>query len=355
VDADEWIEEPRMDLLADKTHLGILRAQAIAFEEERYKEHITRGGTSRERTGNSTDVSSLAPSPLLKSEIPVEYNGADNTILPRNHWAYHAIDTLQHAGIVIANVGTYDGNSMSPNEIALALARVLLLLDPDTPSSTKTDGLADARTDLVNKLNASSESIDALKQLARGFEPQLTSLGQDVPAAIARLDSLELRYHALKAEISRVRLSPNGLNLIGSDGQFPHFIAPTFPNVPANQWAYQAVAILQKAGFNIGFDSPISIPCSLTRDQISSSLSVILPLLWNDEYSATGKDSLGPVDPYLQSKLDSNPDLLEALKTLVDGFAPDLASLGVSLPLVRARLGVLLFNKTLNNKLHVSS
>jgi len=102
-----------MDLLADKTHLGILRAQAIAFEEERYKEHITRGGTSRERTGNSTDVSSLAPSPLLKSEIPVEYNGADNTILPRNHWAYHAIDTLQHAGIVIANVGTYDGNSMS--------------------------------------------------------------------------------------------------------------------------------------------------------------------------------------------------------------------------------------------------
>jgi len=134
--------------------------------------------------------------------------------VPADHWAYQSVDTLQKAGIVIGYPdGTYGGQrAMSRYEFAVAIARLLPLLQTNNNYATK-DDLAALRQDLEQKLQANSDAIDALRKLVDEFQPELDKLGQDVTAVKDRLDALEARVAAVEEEQRRIKFT-GALNII---------------------------------------------------------------------------------------------------------------------------------------------
>jgi len=200
--------------------------------------------------------------------------------VPANHWAYQSIDTLQRAGIVIGYPdGTYTGRrSMTRYQFAVAIARLLPLLPPDSSTSSSKDGLAAAKADLRSKLDQSPFALTALKQLVDGFAPELTALEQDVPAAKAQLDTLEAQNNELQANRLRVAAKTRfadvpaaraNLNSLKADeiafaqgklGLHAYVDGSTLPLtdtncdvVPDDHWAYNAVSTVQSTGILIGY------------------------------------------------------------------------------------------------------
>jgi uncharacterized coiled-coil protein SlyX len=152
--------------------------------------------------------------PLLMT-APVQAASGPFADVPADHWAYQSVDTLQKAGIVIGYPdGTYGGKrAMTRYEFAVAIARLLPLLNQPTGNYATKDDLAALRADLESKLSANQAAIDALRKLVDEFQPELEKLGQDVAAVKERLDSLEARVAAVEEEQRRIRFD-GALNII---------------------------------------------------------------------------------------------------------------------------------------------
>ena len=114
----------------------------------------------------------------------------------------------------------------------------------------------------------------------------------------------------------------------------------TFADVPADHWAYQAVDTLQKAGIVIGYpDGTYGGKRAMTRYEFAEAIARLLPLLNNtDTSNFATKDDLAAAKADLQSKIDANSAAIDALKQLVDGFAPELTALGQDVAAAKARL-----------------
>ncbi|MCW3061315.1 MAG: S-layer y domain [Capsulimonas sp.] len=134
--------------------------------------------------------------------------------VPADHWAYQSVENLQNAGIVIGYPdGTYGGKrAMTRYEFAVAIARLLPLLNKDNNFATK-DDLAALRAEVENKLQANASALEDLKKLVNEFQSELQALGQDVTAIKARLSSLEDRVAAVEEEQRRIKFN-GALNFI---------------------------------------------------------------------------------------------------------------------------------------------
>lgn len=119
------------------------------------------------------------------------------TIVPTDHWAYQAVDTLQNARIDISYSGRH----------RLLMSRL---------------GFADATLRLMNDIERTPpENRHYLPRLVREFDKELRLLGADTADLKAR------------AEIYR--------------------FGPPFPDVPARHWASPAVETVRRAGILKGY------------------------------------------------------------------------------------------------------
>jgi len=116
-----------------------------------------------------------------------------------------------------------------------------------------------------------------------------------------------------------------------------------FADVPADQWAYQAVDTLQKAGIVIGYpDGTYGGKRAMTRYEFAVAIARLLPLLQNQgagNYAT--KDDLEALRQDLEQKLQANSDAIDALRKLVDEFQPELDKLGQDVSAVKDRLDAL--------------
>jgi hypothetical protein len=251
---------------------------------------------------------------LSASPLPHAFAAsAKVAVVPLDNWAYRAMDTLQKAGIVFGHPeGTYSGPpEMSRYEFAEATASLLPLLQTNGTSSSNKD----ASSDFQSKVDTNAAVIDALKQLVDGFAPELTALGQDVHNAKFLLDALEAREAARDAIVSRMRVKVDGHNMTIQNG--------TIPDLPVNQWVYQNIDTLQKAGIAIGEpDSTYSGTEDVPISWLAASLLLLLQLqrpAAPDLYVKVNSTISGAD---LQRKLVTNPDAVRCLTELVDAVAP---------------------------------
>jgi hypothetical protein len=131
-----------------------------------------------------------------------------SNVVPLDHWAYQAVDTLQKAGIVIGYPdGTYGGRrAMTRYEFAVAIARLLPLINANAASKSDLSALQQEED---AKIEQNQQALDALKSLVDEFQPELQQLGQDVAAVKSRLDALEARLAAVEDEQRRVKINGN--------------------------------------------------------------------------------------------------------------------------------------------------
>jgi hypothetical protein len=142
--------------------------------------------------------------------------------VPADHWAYAAVDKLQRAGIVIGYPDqTYGGKrAMTRYEFAVAIARLLdkgiggepqdlskyaLKSDLDNYALKSDLDKYALKSDLAGL--AKQSDLDALRQLVREFQTELTTLGVDLDAVKKRLDALEGRVKAIEDELRRVKIT----------------------------------------------------------------------------------------------------------------------------------------------------
>ncbi|MBO7394339.1 MAG: porin [Abditibacteriota bacterium] len=130
--------------------------------------------------------------------------------VPTDHWAYDAVNQLQRVGIIVGYPdGTFGGKrAMTRYEFAVAIARLLPLLNGDTVISNDVDlsGYA-KKSDIPSFNGASKGDLDALRKLVNEFGDELASLGVDVDALKRDVANLTARVEALEAENRRVRFT----------------------------------------------------------------------------------------------------------------------------------------------------
>lgn len=113
-----------------------------------------------------------------------------------------------------------------------------------------------------------------------------------------------------------------------------------FADVPADHWAYQAVDTLQKAGIVIGYpDGTYGGKRAMTRYEFAVAIARLLPQIHQvDTSNLASKDDLKALSDDLNSKLASNAQAIDALKSLVNEFQPELQKLGQDVAAVQQRL-----------------
>lgn len=170
--------------------------------------------------------------------------------VPLTDPAYHNIDVMQKAGIVIGyyDTGTYGGKrEMTRYEFAVAIARLLPVFLYAPFSGKDAPALSQAHGDLDAKLTQHPEAVIAFSSLLDEFQPYVDELmdmdtknvvqkGEAVTAAKTRLVALAANAQAQHAAPTVGRDTP-------------------FPDVPKNHWAYQSVETLRKAGVMRGYPS----------------------------------------------------------------------------------------------------
>ncbi|MBO7393354.1 MAG: S-layer homology domain-containing protein [Abditibacteriota bacterium] len=128
--------------------------------------------------------------------------------VPTDHWAYDAVNQLQRVGIIVGYPdGTFGGKrAMTRYEFAVAIARLLPLLNGDTVINNDVDlsGYA-KKSDIPSFNGASKDDLDALRKLVGEFGDELASLGVDVDALKRDVANLTARVEALEAENRRIR------------------------------------------------------------------------------------------------------------------------------------------------------
>lgn len=112
------------------------------------------------------------------------------TDVPRSHWAYQAIRSLETSGLIQGKQGKFDGNkAFSRYEMAVVLARYM-------------EKLGDAKKDIQNTV---SKTYPLLKKLADEFSKELDLLGIKHQDVIARVTSLETRTDVHQRELQELR------------------------------------------------------------------------------------------------------------------------------------------------------
>lgn len=217
-------------------------------------------------------------------------------------WPFAAADTIKATGIVFGYPdGTYGGRrAVTRYEFGVAVARTLSMSRPLTQSES-----ANLLTDVPEKLKANPLAVSALIALTNEFSPELIKLGQDVPAAAARLEELRQQQrqdiHDGKIVLTAAQLSN------------------PFADIPFGDvgWrtVWQYTNTIQKVGIIVGMpDDSFSggLPY-LTRLQMAQSLARVF----------TKKPFRDVID-----RLDQDMKALDAMRTLVLFYQPELALLG---------------------------
>lgn len=139
----------------------------------------------------------VAPNLVSRASAQTTRDAAEFPDVPKNHWAYEAINKLAAAGIIEGrDGGNYVGNApMTRYEFAVAIARLLDKMSVTTPS---TPGVAYDDTAIKARLDAleadpikRKEVLDLIAALRTEFADELSRLG-------ARVDELDNRMAAIE-------------------------------------------------------------------------------------------------------------------------------------------------------------
>ena len=127
---------------------------------------------------------------------------------------------------------------------------------------------------------------------------------------------------------SLVLLAGMGLAFLGSPA-ITHAQAASgpFADVPTDHWAYQSVDTLQKAGIVIGYpDGTYGGRRPMTRYEFAVAIARLLAQIKPTDTSG------------LEAQIAGNTQAINALRDLVNGFAPELTRLGQDVAAINARL-----------------
>ncbi|MBA3915709.1 MAG: S-layer homology domain-containing protein [Acidobacteriales bacterium] len=114
-----------------------------------------------------------------------------------------------------------------------------------------------------------------------------------------------------------------------------------FADVPTDHWAYQSVDTLQKAGIVIGYpDGTYGGRRPMTRYEFAVAIARLLAQINGKNGGATAED-MANLRTDLTNRIQGNTDAIDALKTLVNGFQPELTRLGQDVAAINARLDAL--------------
>ena len=114
-----------------------------------------------------------------------------------------------------------------------------------------------------------------------------------------------------------------------------------FADVPTDHWAYQSVDTLQKAGIVIGYpDGTYGGRRPMTRYEFAVAIARLLAQMNQNKGYATTAD-LAALRSDLETRIAGNTAAIDALRTLVNGFQPELTRLGQDVAAADARLDAL--------------
>ena len=112
-----------------------------------------------------------------------------------------------------------------------------------------------------------------------------------------------------------------------------------FADVPTDHWAYQSVDTLQKAGIVIGYpDGTYGGRRPMTRYEFAVAIARLLAQM--HPAGPTAAD-LAALRSDLENRIAGNTAAIDALRTLVNGFQPELTRLGQDVAAADARLDAL--------------
>ena len=114
-----------------------------------------------------------------------------------------------------------------------------------------------------------------------------------------------------------------------------------FADVPTDHWAYQSVDTLQKAGIVIGYpDGTYGGRRPMTRYEFAVAIARLLAQMKPQTPGVTA-DQLAALRSDLENRIAGNTQAIDALRTLVNGFQPELTRLGQDVAAADARLDAL--------------
>jgi hypothetical protein len=143
--------------------------------------------------------------------------------VPKDHWAYEAVNTLAQRGIVIGYPdGTFGGKrAMTRYEFALAISRMIPQVEqsikdqiaaiPAPQAGPNLDGYA-KKDDLAPFVT--KDDFDTLKKLVDQFAPELQLLQVDVAGLRKDLGDLTKRVDKIEDELGRIKITGEA-NVIG--------------------------------------------------------------------------------------------------------------------------------------------
>jgi hypothetical protein len=161
---------------------------------------------------------------LAVAAVAVSHAQAPFADVPKDHWAYEAVNTLAQRGIVIGYPdGTFGGKrEMTRYEFAVAVSRMLpqveqYVKDQVAAASPKAAPAPDlsnlaSKDDLKGLLT--KEDFDTISKLVDQFAPELKMLQVDVAGIRRDIQSLTTRVSAIESELDRVKISGE-MNAIG--------------------------------------------------------------------------------------------------------------------------------------------
>ena len=157
----------------------------------------------------------VAPSLVSSATAQATRDAAEFPDVPKDHWAYDAINKLAAAGIIEGREGgVYVGNaSMTRYEFAVAIARLLNVIGtggaaPDLTSINARLDALEARPQGISR----AEVLELIAALRTEFADELARLGVRVSDIEARLASLENRV----AAPPRLTITPSFLHRTGT-------------------------------------------------------------------------------------------------------------------------------------------
>lgn len=161
---------------------------------------------------------------LASAAIVASHAQAPFADVPKDHWAYEAVNTLAQRGIVIGYPdGTFGGKrGMTRYEFAVAIGRMLPQVEqaikeqvasaaPKAVPAPDTSNLA-TKDELKGLLT--KEDFETISKLVDQFTPELKMLQVDVAGVRRDIKSLTSRISAIEAELDRVQISGE-MNAIG--------------------------------------------------------------------------------------------------------------------------------------------
>ena len=135
--------------------------------------------------------------------------------VPRDHWAYDAVNTLAQRGLIIGYPdGTFGGKrAMTRYEFAVVIARMIPQLEQTIQEKVDAavGNIPPGTTPPPATGNWVSQSdFDTLKRLVDSFAPELQMLQVDVAGLKRDLNDLRSRVGVLETKMDRVQINGEG-------------------------------------------------------------------------------------------------------------------------------------------------